>query len=283
MTIKTISDLAELTTKPSDEDLMEISHAEGAGRFSSQKYKMGSLFKNASDQSVRDVSEKWNIGEDVDVDELWQFKKNVQQRVAETGENMVFYQNPAVLGQAGDVQDGDLIPTRSQVREQIEDYSAYIGPNSFPTCNPKNDLQNTQEYSYFWKIESGQYDSIDALDENGFKMGCVEIKETGWLVVYGWVTANAQVSPQTAWVGLYGEFGDSWTLLQVQPWVVGQNSQIMQYVGFGIPVKAGMHLKIKTGFPVNGSASGAQTYSHTLLLSERGNTVNCFVGYVIQN
>lgn len=57
----------------------------------------------------------------------------------------------------------------------------------------------------------------------------------------------------------------------------------MQYVGFNVPVRKNMKLKIMTGFPVNGTTSGFQTPDgHSLLMTRYGNVPNTFVGYVIE-
>ena len=40
--------------------------------------------------------------------------------------------------------------------------------------------------------------------------------------------------------------------IAIQPWIRGTNASQMQYVGFTIPVRKGLRVKVKTGFPVNG-------------------------------
>ena len=70
--------------------------------------------------------------------------------------------------------------------------------------------------------------------------------------------------------------------LQIQPWIVGKYSSTAQYVSFNIPVKAGLQLKIMTGFNVNGNNTGLSERP-TLMFAEEGNMPNAFVGYILQS
>lgn len=106
-------------------------------------------------------------------------------------------------------------------------------------------------------------------------------------MVYGWLADNGNVNPEECWVGLFQEIenGDGTvrpTLIQMQPWIIGQNSQIAQYVGFNVPVRKGTKLKIMTGFNVNGQNSGFGQ-SNSLMISRSGSLVNTFVGYIVNN
>ena len=51
-------------------------------------------------------------------------------------------------------------------------------------------------------------------------------------------------------------------------------------MGFTVPVKEGLELKIKTGFAVNGNP-GWFGQGDSLMLAS-GSTINMFVGYIIQ-
>lgn len=63
---------------------------------------------------------------------------------------------------------------------------------------------------------------------------------------------------------------------------MGKYSQTMQYVSFNIPVKAGLQLKIMTGFGVNGNNTALAGDRPTLTFAEEGNMPNTFVGYIIR-
>lgn len=281
--IKTISDLQQLTQTPFNEDLIEISHSKSNdGLYSSCKYTFEQLKNNISSIAEQTVADRWNIGNVENLNTTVETTKKLAESFKLTTDKTVVFNQKPVVGSIADEENE--LQTKRDVKNLAQSYSSYMNSNSFiNNCNPGNDFGYTSEYQYYWKIENGQNDSSLAYDEDGFEMGGIEITSTGYLTIYGWLASNANVLPQNAWVGLYGLFNDNWTLLQVQPWIMGQYSQQMQYIGFGLPVGKGLILKIKTGFPVNGNNSGFQTYSNTLLLSEHGNVVNSFVGYVIEN
>jgi hypothetical protein len=50
-------------------------------------------------------------------------------------------------------------------------------------------------------------------------------------------------------------------------------------VGFNVPVKNGLEIRIQTGFPVNMTASGFNT-GNTLTFND--GSINTFVGYIIK-
>ena len=118
-----------------------------------------------------------------------------------------------------------------------------------------------------WSIDSGKQVS-----------NTVELDQTGNLVMYGILADNGNVDGRTAWVGLYGIIDGTNILISLQPWVIGQKSTIMQYVSFNLPVKSGLKLQIRTGFPVDGTNSMSQGSNSAMYGL---NTVNSFVGYVI--
>jgi hypothetical protein len=56
----------------------------------------------------------------------------------------------------------------------------------------------------------------------------LQISKTGNFFCYGWITAPKVIDPADAWVGIEAknENGD-WMLISLQPWIVGNNSNIM--------------------------------------------------------
>lgn len=64
---------------------------------------------------------------------------------------------------------------------------------------------------------------------------------------------------------------------------MGKYSSVAQYVSFNIPVKAGLQLKIRTGFAVNGNNSGLHSDRPTLMFTDAGNLPNTFVGYILNS
>ena len=84
--------------------------------------------------------------------------------------------------------------------------------------------------------------------------------------MWGWLADNGDVSPEMAWVGLFAAIkcidGNTTHTIDVpiaiHPWICGSYSSTLQYVGFTVPVKEGLKLKVKTGFTVNNMNSGFQ-------------------------
>ena len=143
---------------------------------------------------------------------------------------------------------------------------------------------------YFWQIDDGGTDSSQSIKDkaSGSRDGYEEIRETGNLVMWGWLADQGEVDPELAWVGLFArlkaEGMDNTQMdipLCIRPWIRGaKTASIMQYVGFNIPVRKGLQLKVKTGFPV---------FSGNSALNNRGSMVfmdrwipNAFFGYVIK-
>ena len=178
------------------------------------------------------------------------------------------------------VAEGNPLPlhgsasTNANVPEAL-DYQATIGSNKF----------------YFWQINDGQSDSSIVLqNQNTGSTGLYqEMRDTGNLVMWGWLAdyGTPPPEPQFCWVALYASIkteGSNDTHVDipiaVQPWIRGQHAAAMQYVGFNVPVKKGLRLKVKTGFPVNGKTSGFQGQGSLTFLDQW--IPNAFFGYVIK-
>jgi len=214
----------------------------------------------------------------------------IEVKSADNENRAVFKQAPVSNGNCHDKND---IPNKEQVIELVHENAEFITPGSYTKADPQNSSGYTnydKDNMYFWHIDEGQRDSSKWINESGAEAGPIKIDETGYLVIYGWLASNAEVAAQEAWVGVYANLlvnetkSDSrdWVLLQVQPWILGKNHQVAQYVGFNLPVRAGMELKIMTGFKVNGTASALHV-GNTLMFNKEGNMPNTFVGYVLTN
>lgn len=187
--------------------------------------------------------------------------------------------------------DGYSLPNVNYVKQLIEDNGSYISETSYIMGDPNNESPYTTDSDYFlhFRIDDGGRDSSEFVTTTGETAGYEKCPYTGQLVIYGWLADQGGVMAQDAWVGLYGlmnvinenqEMDQKWTLLQVQPWIIGSKSSIMQYVSFNIPVSSGMKLKIRTGFRVDGTNSG---FAQPNALTYTSWQPNSFVGYVIQN
>lgn len=77
------------------------------------------------------------------------------------------------------------------------------------------------------------------------------VPKTGNLFCYGWITAPKVIDPAEAWVGVEAKNNNNdWILISLQPWIIGNNSNVMQYVGFNCPVQQNTHIRITTGFTI---------------------------------
>ena len=169
-------------------------------------------------------------------------------------------------------KSGDTATYKTATIPESLSYNTTIGNNKF----------------YFWHIDDKDsskaiYDTRSATIDRYEKM-----RDTGQLVVWGWLADNGNVSPEMAWVGLFAAIkreGDDNTQydvpISIQPWIRGQHASTLQYISFNVPVKNGLELKIKTGFPVNSHTSGGFQNVGTLTFIDRY-IPNSFFGYIIK-
>lgn len=300
MTIRTISELKS-AEKINKNDLFKISHQlyNDGDKYSSQKISYQQIEESIVSASVTAVHDKWNMNEsnvdDID-NRVSAFEDAMDIRYKNSIDSVVHFKNsPQSNGHAREDTD---IPNVSEVVDLIRDNSDYITPGSYINV----DTQNANGYGstyvdnvsqYHWHIDAGNTDSsktVDKFQNTGPNNGVI-IKETGILTIYGWIASNSEIAAQEAWVGLFGnvkvksedgKIKSTWQALQIQPFIVGKYSQVAQYVGFTIPVRSQLELKIMTGFKVNDTASGLHV-GNSLMFNNEGNMPNTFVGYVLQN
>lgn len=178
------------------------------------------------------------------------------------------------------VSEGNPLPlhsnslTKSGVVEYL-DYSNTIGLGKF----------------YYWHIDAQQQDSSwsNHDKDSGSTDKYEEMRDTGNLVAWGWLAENGETPPQPeqCWVGMFAKMkceGYNDTEVDVpiciKPWIRGKNAATIQYIGFNIPVRKGLRIKIKTGFPVNNENGGLQTPGS--LTFQDGGIPNAFFGYIIK-
>lgn len=200
---------------------------------------------------------------------------NVKKVKELVNDNIVFMSTTNSL-----VAEGNPLPFHSN---STTDYSVPESPDYLNTIGSGK--------FYFWQIDDGMTDSSErVVDPNsGSTADYIEIRDTGNLVVWGWLADYGIPAPKPAfcWVALYAKMkceGANNTQvdvpISVQPWIRGQNASQIQYVSFNIPVKKGLRIKIKTGFPVNGRTSAFQEQGSLTFLDQW--VPNAFFGYVIK-
>lgn len=221
------------------------------------------------------------------------------------------YPTPTEIATKYGGHDGDYImPNAKKVNEMILNTPVYMSTTSSYVAegNPLNyqgalnvfgdesivsvmsyDRTIGQGKHYFWQIDDGGYDSSKSVKDkaSGSVDGYEEMRETGNLVMWGWLADQGGVEPWQAWVGLFAKLkteGNDNTQMEVpiciQPWITGPHSSTMQYVGFNVSVRKGLRLVVKTGFPVNSRPSGLNVPG-SMVFRDRW-IPNAFFGYVIK-
>ena len=109
------------------------------------------------------------------------------------------------------------------------------------------------------------------------------IKDSGHLVMWGWLADTGVVQPEMAWVGLFAKmsaYGNRWLPLQIKPWILGKYSTILQYVSFDLPVSGPIEVKVRTGFRMNVNQGGFQNKGSK---TYKVNSPCSFFGYVLKS
>lgn len=172
------------------------------------------------------------------------------------------------------------VTNKEYVDDKITDSPIYIKtnsilPNAFTIENIPiaRSSDNLLHWELLNKISGGKVQSTEQV-----------AKIDGNLVCYGWITPFDLVDPASAWVVLECFINGNWVIVQLMPWVVGNNSLEMQYISFNVPVKKGVKIRITSGFGVNYNKTTYQNRDNTLIynvVATGTNITNAFVGYVI--
>lgn len=312
MTIQSISQLDPITTI-ANEDLFNVSRREETG-YSSKSIKFGNIISGINEEVCEYIAKKYDIPDwDACFECDFSMVKTIERIKTISAENMTFYGVKTFVDPP--IVDKDLpinldeslekkVPNAGTVKKMIQAYSNTIAPSSIVDFDPENNSGHTAYYpskELIWHFDDNTNDSslfiVDETTPTPQRAGYISCNQSGWLNIYGWITDGGNVLPQEAWVGLFAKLKvinqtdpateadaaeERVIMVQCHPWVVGSKSSTMQYVSFGLPVKKGLQLKIKTGFKVSGNATGLQ-HSNSLLFNDAGMMPNTFVGYIIYN
>lgn len=309
MTIRTISQLEPIDVIGND-DLFNVSKYETTG-YTSKSITFGNLTMGIS-SLVRDcIANEWEVPETVSKfdNEKFSMQSMIDRIYKLSADNMTFYgvktfaESPLVPDIPIEA-DNMKVPNSHTVKRMIQAYSNTIAPSSIVDFDPENNAGHTvynADKALIWHFDDNTDDSSRFIVDEYTRQeaGYITCNHDGWLNIYGWITDGGNVLPQEAWVGLFAKLKvvnqsdpadtpgtdapeEQVVMVQCQPWIVGSKSSTMQYVSFGIPVKAGLQLKVKTGFKVSGNSTGLQ-HSNSLLFNDAGNMPNTLVGYIIYN
>lgn len=235
----------------------------------SQKTNFGTIQNTITTQIENNIKNDYqlidNYGNKINVNSLKNEISEIKNNNLEIDGIKTFKKIPNINAAYNDIQPSN-VATVGYVDVAIQEKIPYsIGSMSnYDAAKTETSIINESNLMK-WIIDAGAKTSNE-----------IVCQKTGNLVIYGWLADNGNTISQNAWVGLFGQINNEWILLQLQPWIIGQKSSVMQYVGFNIPVKTGLRLKIQTGFAVNGSNSvQMNTFGWGL------QTVNNFAGYIL--
>jgi hypothetical protein len=282
-----------------DNDVFEIARPSGNGKYTSNSITYGtirqSMTNSLSDTMVHEFDLKDTSGQVISLSSVNDKTNKIWGRADWTNSDHTIFSKRTALKPSEVRQTVVGMPeseytVKSDVNKLIESGSTILGMQSladFNIINANGIGTNDADELMKWKIDDKMNDSYYSLDQYGNQMLGVKCKKTGWLTMYGWFADNGDVVPQEAWVGVFGQMcynstnnqsNIAWMPIQIQPWVIGEHSSNLQYVGFGFPVRKGLQLKVRTGFNVNGANTAFNEGNHLVLENIQPNTV---VGYII--
>lgn len=276
MGLKTIS-MKPSATYVDNPDLFIISQKVQDG-YETKNLSYETLYSTVKGGLSSYINKEYNFGSVKDIDtQLYSPISSMLSGEIELSGKLTFETSPSTKEEqdVNKLSDNQFITKKTA--EKINDGSSqYIGQESKIDCTPLN----AQGYTHETNLISCYID-----DSKRISKTTIICNHTGNLVLYGWLASNADVLPEECWVGLFtkmknGDNQEHDTAIAIQPWIIGRNSQILQYVGFNVPVKEGMEITVRTGFNVNGTNSGFEI-NNSLILN--GNRPNAFVGYIIHS
>ena len=277
MIIRTISQLPKVDNDIEDTSLFELSKKVDE-KYISKAANFGKIKQQIVGNAIEEVGVTYNLIDGKNVIDVSKIKETVD--LLKSGDlscngNKTFFGNVDVVpGPTLDERKPYNVANVQYVDDALENISMYIGSKSNYTAavtadsivlNPEHILK-----LYF-------NDKAQVTNE-------VEIPKSGNLVMYGWLADNGNIDTATAWVALEGKVNESWIIIQLQPWILGNKHENLQYVGFNCPVAKGMKIRVATGFMLNYSNSTYQNRKNSLvknIASEGINMTNAFLGYVI--
>ena len=215
MLIRTVSQLpnaSHITYDTAKNDLIEIQEYDGSSKYSSKKTTVATLATAISAMSDGAIAAKYGLaGQNV---------SNISSEVYELHARNTTLWGTKTFGawpkthSAIPAFDGDAntIPNYGIVSAAISEQPIYFSTTSsliaegdpMPTMNSL-DFKNTigKGKFYFWRIDTNDssktvYDAYSQTTD-----GYEEMRDTGNLVMWGWLADKGDVAPEMAWVGLF--------------------------------------------------------------------------------
>ena len=274
--VRTISQLHPLSSDEiTKDDLFEVSHNIG-GRYQSQNISYDDLSSIINDNvnTLLDNKYGYKAEDNVTLSGLSESIKTLLSADLSIG-GIKTFTDKLIYNRNDENTLSNEVATLNDIQNQIGTAPIYI-----------NNTALTAGYNYTEEdgvLSSSSDDSEFDLSVSTISKTSIsrELPKTGFLSLYGWITARTTINSEEAWVMLEGspDGKNNWKILQVQPFIYTNNSNVIQYVSFNLPVAAGIYIRIRTGFDVAENTSGFT--SRSLIINKNGYTSpNTFIGII---
>lgn len=274
--VRTISQLHPLSSDEiTKDDLFEVSHNIG-GRYQSQNISYDDLSSIINDNvnTLLDNKYGYKAEDNVTLSGLSESIKTLLSAELSIG-GIKTFTDKLIYNRNDENTLSNEVATLNDIQNQIGTAPIYI-----------NNAALTAGYNYTEEdgvLSSSSDDSEFDLSVSTISKTSIsrELPKTGFLSLYGWITARTTINSEEAWVMLEGspDGKNNWKILQVQPFIYTNNSNVIQYVSFNLPVAAGIYIRIRTGFDVAENTSGFT--SRSLIINRNGYTSpNTFIGMI---
>lgn len=286
MLVRTISQLDNVTaSKLPMSSLIEISEDQGSGQYLSKNCRYEQLTGYLNDDISASMTRQYNLSataDDINISNVTSAVNSLYKSdVTITGTKT--FESAIETREAYHADSDTQLPTVKDVKGIIDNSGIYIAESTF---SPKP-FDDSNEFAREAEAGENGYVRLKFEHPNNLKQTDEAIVDTtGQLVMWGWLADNGNVPAELAWVRLEAlvkvDSDEKWVPIQVQPWIQGTKSKILQYVGFNVNVHKGLKLKVRTGFDVN-LENGAFSTVGSMTYRSAGDTKCGFFGYIIKN
>lgn len=276
--LKTISSLPVLSNDITAQSLFEVSFCTTDNTYSSRCITFDKLKENIKNYTIDVLKKDYGLTNDINLSDMlnkinsyWNNTKEVDETCVAQGVH-IFNNSPYIKVDIEVTDNMDWLKHKNRVAKigTLIDFnkdanSIYLNKGGgFATRYYSIDTQTSKDEV---GLSAAPSSTLSRHNAYIFRIIGTESKEwicpkSGWFTCYGWVDeANTDNAACTRWITLEGYFGnndddinedDNWKVLQFQPVI---ESTTCSYVSFGIPVKSGLKLRLKSGFKV-GTNSG---------------------------
>lgn len=258
--VRTISQLPE-SESIGNNDVFQISKQSNGINYNSHKVKYGTIVNSVNSTILEKLTNDYNLK-----------KPTINEILTTTSNHSVSINN---INKKIDTINTNInqITTETPEWNINNKITNFISPNTNAKLVQSSD--NTNKF-YTFRFDSSSPRKYT--DEQ-------QINKTGNLFCYGWITAPKTIDPAEAWVGIETKNSNGqWVLTSLQPWIIGENSTVMQYIGFNCPVQQNTKIRITTGFLITDfsrSFAGRGLVVNVESSSFGQNITNTFIGYVL--